>query len=202
MSKIGFVIPPASFEIVRDRIAAILQDELFNQFSISYDPEVNATVLIEDIDPIDKSGLPTVNVSFAGGPYDLKNYGATVKGSYQYFIDAYAHSKTTATTTGDYRSAIRLHRLLAILRYVLENPIYKTLGYMPGFIQRVYVSSIDVKNQPGSNDALNSMMGRLTFNVDATESIQLITPELIQGYETTGLIGNSGKGYFMDSENY
>ena len=202
MSKITAKIPPAGFELVRDQVAAIIASELIGQFVFDYDPDFVVEVLVEDVDPIDKSGFTTVNISLAGGPYDSKDQSASVRGSYQYFIDVFAHSKTTALNTGDFLAAQKIQKILRVIRYVLEDPIYKTLGFKPPFVQRVYISNLEIQNQPGSNDALNTLQGRFILNVVVTETNSLIVPSLIAGFETTVLVGNSNRGYNYQGDNY
>jgi hypothetical protein len=203
MPPINSIIPPAGFELVRDQIAGIIYSELFNQFRIAYDPDFNAAVLIEDMDPIDQArSRPTINVSWAGGPYDNKDYSGHSRGTYTFFIDAWAHSKTTAIKAGDYSAAQKLEKVMRVIRYILDNPIYKTLGFQPPFVERVRVVRMDLQNQPGSNDAVNTMMGRITFEVVLIESVDLIIPKLIAGYDTVAMLGNSNRGYFYSGDNY
>lgn len=200
MSKINIPIPSSSFELIRDRIATILKDELSNQYMISnYDDSIDAEVLIEAINPEDKEELPVVNVSLAADKFSLKDYAGEVKGSIVYNIDVYTNAKTDENAYGDYKSARALQRMLAFCRYILENPVYKTLGYTPPFIQRVYISDMNIANK-GRNDALNSMMGRLTFNVEVNENVTLLNAQLIDGFDTTVKLANSSKGYFWDND--
>jgi hypothetical protein len=202
MGKINKEIMSCGFEVVRDQLANVIAYELFGQFQLSYDPHINAEVLIEDIDPVDQTGLPTVNVSFAGGPYDNKDFAGNSRGTYTYQVDVYTHAKTKQNMAGDYSTSMRLQKILRIIRYVVDNPIYKTLGFSPPFIERVRVARIDIGNAPGNNDAVNSMMGRLTVEVVLRESIDLIIPSLIAGFDTVAMIGNSNRGYFYSNDNY
>jgi len=194
MSKITEIIPRHNFELIRDRIGEILKDEINHQFVLTYDAEIDADILIENINPEDKERLPVINISFASGNYSLKDYHGNIKGSYIYNIDFYTNAKTNSAKDGDYRAAIRLQKLIGLCRYILDNPIYKTLGYAAPLIHRVYCGDINIANS-GRNDAVNSMMGRMTFNVEVQESMLLIQPSLIAGFETTVKIDVSGKGY-------
>ncbi len=200
MGLIDRIIGPDKFEIILDRIAEILTDELATQSQFTYDLETDAEVTIENGNPEDLSGLPVVNVSVSTGNYDNKDY-RSVKGTYQYFIDCYANSKTTPTSDGGYLSAKKVHKLLRLCRAILNDPIYKTLGYEPGFIYRVYFSNFDIRgNNP--KDALNSGMGRLILNVEVDESNKLIVPQLIESYRTRVNIGNTSQGYVYEGSNY
>lgn len=201
MGKINHAILPDKYEIIRDQIFFILQDELATQFQLSYDPDIDIEVSIENTNPEDLIIIPTVNVSVAKGLYDNKDY-RSVKGSYQFFIDCYASAKTTSTDTGNYLAAKRLHKLIRLCRSILNDPIYKTLGFKPPFIYRVYFSDFNIRNMPGKTDTANSKMGRLLFNVEASEENTLITPQLIEGYQTKLNINNSGDGYFWEGQDY
>ncbi len=201
MGKIIRVIGPDAYELIKDRVAAILIDELAVQMQLTYDAHADAEVSIENTNPEDLTSLPTVNVSVAAGTFDNKDYRAT-KGTYQYFIDCYAHAKTTPDLPGNQLAAQRLHKLMRLCRSILNDPIYKTLGFKPPFIYRVYFTNFDIRNMPGKSDTLNSMMGRLYLTVEANEENTLIQPSLIDGYETKVNIGNSSVGYYWKGNNY
>lgn len=199
MAKIGTIIPKQAFELIRDRIAAILNDEIANQFLLTNDHSLKLKVVTESINPVNTPNLPVVNVNFASGKYDSKNYGGSISASpYTYNIDVYTHSNTIGNYDGSYLSAIALQKILGVCRYALEHSAYKTLGFVAPFIQRVYCSEVDIANS-GKNDMLNSMMGRLTFNVDAIEITGLKIPETIVGYETIVKIENTEKGFVYSS---
>lgn len=201
MAKITKVIQPDNIEFVRDRIAAVLIEELGNQAQLTYDLHLDPQVTLENTNAEDIVNMALVNISVAAGTYDNKDY-RSVKGTYTFFIDCYTKAKTTQQIPGNYLAAQRLQKLMRLCRAILNDPIYKTLGFQPGFIYRVYLSGFDIRNMPGKNDTNNSAMGRLTLVVEATENDNLITPKLIEGYETKLNIGNSSAGYFWDGENY
>lgn len=194
MSKINYIIPAQGFELVRERIAAILIDEISNQVVLSYDTSIDAEVLIESINPQDKEFLPAINVSLATGTWLNQNQGSK-DGTYIYNIDCYTNAPSTEDSAGDYLANAQLQKILGICRAILENPIYKTLGFTPPFIHRVFCSDINFANA-GKNDALNSVMGRITFTVTVTENTLNPTPSLIEGYDTTVKIDTTDKGYY------
>ena len=196
MALIPEIIPPQAFELIRDRIGAILKDELNRQALLTYDSLLLQTkIKTESINPEDKAGLPVLNVNFATGVYEGKDYSVGVRANpYSYFIDGYTNGKTTSSVDGDYNAAIKLHKILGKARYILEHSIYKTLGFSPPFIERVYFSDIGIK-EVGANDAENSMMGRLIFNVVVNESCKPIIPQLIQGATTIINVNGTNDGY-------
>lgn len=196
MALILETIQPQAFEIIRDRIAAILKDEINRQALLTYDAILNVlNISIEGINPEDKTELAKINVCLSNGNYEAKDYGSAARANpYQYNIDVYTNAKTTPSIDGDYSAAKTAQKILGLCRYILEHSIYKTLGFIPGFIERVYCNDINIRDE-SKNDALNSYMGRLTFNVVAIENCQLVIPQLLQGYQTTATLGNTNEGY-------
>ena len=200
MSKITQIISTQRFESIRDRILEILVDEMDHQYYLTSDEDLNVSVFIERNNPIDKTELSAIVVSLAKGAYSNKNQGS-VDGDYIYNVDVYTNSKTTENGAGDTLAAIKMQKLMGVCRSILEDPIYKTLGFAPPFLMKTNVSEFNIA-AGNKEDALNTGMGRLTFNVTTNETNKLIVPNLIEGYETTVKIDNSGKGYFYQGENY
>lgn len=202
MPLIVDVIPPQGFEIVRDRIGEILFDEISSQVAQSYNTDIDAQVYVERSNQIDKTELPLINISLSTGSYDNKNQG-NLNGTYIFDIDAYTHSKSTEDESGDVLAALKLQRILGVCRAILENPVYKTLGYMPGFIIRTGCSDINIAI-PGAGklDTLNTLMGRLSFTVVLIENTELIVPVLIAGYDTSikMVLTNTGYKYVGNTE--
>lgn len=195
VSKINIIIPKGAHELIRDRIAEILTIEIGKQFILSYDKDFDLSVFIERNTPIDKTELSVVNVFVLEGNYSNKNQGS-VDGAFQIIVDIETNSETIGDKGGDYLSSLKCQKILRVCRYVLEDPEYKTLGFAPPFISRVYVSNFKIGQKQNMNDGLNSMLGRITFNVVANEKNSLIDPPLITGYETQLKIAESDKGYF------
>ena len=135
------VVPSQGFEIVRDRIATILASEIDTQAQLSYEPYLaSVNVDVEIANPIDKIELPCVIVSFANDNFSNKTQGSE-DGLCTYYVDVYTSAKTTATTAGDKIAMFRLQKLLGLCRYILADPIYKTLGLVAPSISRVYTIS-------------------------------------------------------------
>jgi hypothetical protein len=176
MALIKTIIPQQSFEIIRDQIRLILNDELINQYSLTGDPRLNVTTTVERLTPIDKTELTIVNVMFNGGQYGNKHTGSA-DGTYTYNIDVYVNQKTNQTNGGDVLAAMKLHRVLGVCRSILENPGYKTLGWNPlptPFIMRTMIMDLNIGNIKQNDDSFNTLFGRLTFEVRANENIPFI----------------------------
>jgi hypothetical protein len=194
MSKITIIIPPQSFEFIRDRIANILIDEIQNQYVLTSDPSINALVSLENRVPNDKTEMPEIVVSVAKGEYGNKFQGTT-RVAYSFNIDVFTNAKTNATINGDLLAVKRCHRLTGICRYILEDPQYKTLGFTPPFIVRTSYQDMNIAD-PAKMDADNTVMARLVFVVEVMENTTLIVPDLIAGYQTKNKIEDTDQGYF------
>jgi len=195
MALLNLKIPEQQFEIVRDRIGFILADEIAAQALIApATPELDATVFLERFVPFDKTDIPCLNVTFASGSYgneDAKNS----TGTYKYNIDVYAKAKSTTTDGGDKLATIKLHRLLGIVRAILESPQYMTLAFPRPSLNRVTVVDIAIEQPQNTQDGSSVIMGRVTFDVSVCEGVQLLTGQDIGGYKTEVKMNETDKGY-------
>ncbi len=199
MPNITHVILSQGYEIVRDRVAIILTDEIERQAILSYDAYLDLVeVKVEQSNPVDKIEIPTINVSFASNSFSNKNAGGSEDGLITIYVDVYTSAKTSLSLVpGDKIASIRCQKLLGLCRYILSDPIYKTLGLLAPSISRVYSGEINIK-QVAPDDAINQTMGRYTFYVLCNESNKLIVPNLIAGYQTTVNLDNTTLGYFYE----
>lgn len=168
---------------------------------MTYEPDIDAEVFVERTKPYNHTELPAVNVSLDAGSYSNKDQRGGSTGTYNFNVDVYTCSKTTDDETGDVLSAIKCQRLMGLCRAIIEDPQYKTLGFVAPFIMSVFVSEIKLA-QPEKDDAMNAMMGRVVVQVMVKEAPVLIVPPLIAGYDTTIKIDNTSEGYFIQGENY
>lgn len=194
MSQIQNVIPTQKFELIRDRIGEILADEINNQYLLSYNYNIDAEVWVERIVPFDNTELPAINVQFVGGPYGDTTIKDT-QGEYTYHIDVWTNSPSSNDGSGDVLARKKLHRLMGIVRAILQSPFYKTLGYAAPFSCSRKVKDIAVNLLSPGQDALNSVMGRLSFVVRIPETHELVTPVLIYEYITQVKLYLTNKGY-------
>lgn len=191
------VVPKQNFEVIRDRIADILNIEIDSQAQLSYEAYLDlVTVNTEIANPVDKIDLPCIIVSYANTNFSNKHQGSE-DGLSSYHIDIYTSAKSTSTNPGDKIAALRCQKLLGLCRYILADPIYKTLGLVAPSISRVSNGEINI-GQISQSDAINTCMGRLTVNVLCNESNKLIVPQLIAGYTTSVQLDESDSGYFYE----
>jgi len=143
-SIITEAIEKGSFEFVRDRIGAILADELPSQATLQADSNLNVKgVYIERFVPFSHTDCPCVNVSL-----DLGEYSSFTRqrqdGTYQFFIDVYEKSATTDGNRGDYLANVKLQKLANICRAILSHHKYTTLAFAPPFIEHTEVKNIRI----------------------------------------------------------
>jgi hypothetical protein len=193
MALLGSIIPQQQFEIIRERIGAILADELSNQSTLSGGTYANLAVYIERFIPFDKTEFPAINVALNRGDYDNKDVTAT-DGTYTFYIDVYASAKSSEDYGGDYAAMAGLQQLLGMCRAILENPVYRTLGFAPPSISRVTVRSIQV-GDPNNHDATSSVMARVELGVRVAEAVELIDTIVFKENYTTVKLGLTDKGY-------
>jgi len=199
LGQIKNIIPPQFFEVIRNRIAEILVDELDCQVLLTYDTDLEATVYVERFVPFDNTEMNAINVSFSGGPYDNQTV-RDVDGSYSYFIDVFTQANTTDADRGDTLAKFKLQKLLGVCRAIIQNPIYKTLGFQPPFIMSRQISSIAIA-QPREGETLSVVMGRLILTIVAPENTQLLTAKLIKGFDTQVKLALTDKGYIYSGDN-
>lgn len=192
MSKINYIIPQQNFEIIRDRIGAILLIEIDNQVLMGADYSIDPEIFVERSNPIDKVENPCINISLAQGSYDNKSQGA-VRGTYTYNIDVYTNAKS-GVTPGDQKATLKMQKLLGICRAILENSVYKTLDFAPPFINRTLCAEINIRAN-STPDSFNTAMGRLSLTVVANEDTEFLEAIPIGDYWTQVKIELTEKGY-------
>jgi hypothetical protein len=188
------IIPPASFELVRDRLGEILAVEFKRQFMLSGLYYINIQVWVERFVPFDKSEMPAINVVLADGKYDNQDV-RQADGTYNFYIECYANAASMpGDKRGDVEAMRRLHRILAIARGIIQSPKYLNLGFKVPKVMRRQIESLTIA-QPDANDGLASCMGRLVLNVRVPEIGELMKACDIDGWETSVKLEETDKGY-------
>lgn len=195
MSLIENAVPPASFELVRDRIGEILAVELPKQLLLTGSYYINATVWVERFIPFDKTEFPAINVMLADGKYDNQDV-RQADGTYNFYIDCYqsAASGPTPDKRGDVEAMRRLHRILATVRAIIQSPKYLTLAFAEPKIMRRQIETLTIAN-PDASDGLSSVQGRLVLNVRVPEYSELMTAVDIVSWHTSVKLELTDKGY-------
>lgn len=148
-----------NFEIVRNQIAIILAEEIYNQLSISSN-NIDLGVFLERQIPISNSEDTVINISVANVEYQDKTL-TTMQGSYNFFIDVYSTQ---------INSPYKQQLIINYVRYILSNQRYRTLDFKAGFIGGTYVNSFEINNDLLALDSDFVKISRLVFNCRIMEN--------------------------------
>lgn len=198
MPKISSVIGPQNYELIRNRIAEILIDEIEGQKFLGND--IGLKVLyIENHLPVNHTNLPCIVISTSKGTYKNKSQ-KSIDGNYDFFIDIIQKSKSTDDDNADKLSAVYVQKVIGIIRTILESPMYNTLGFEKPFSCRSIVSGIEFGTMKDV-DEKNVQLGRLTYNIDVPETMKFIQPVLIYEFVTSVKLDDSNSGYVFSGQN-
>ncbi|MEN9928928.1 MAG: Flavobacterium phage [Bacteroidota bacterium] len=193
MGLIYELIPDQPFQIIQNKIAEILIEELTHQHQLQrLDSEF--TFFIERIKPY--SEKEDVVITLACREQDNQEY--TQRNSQVqnvYFIDIF----TGGIESGDESMAENVRRKLfkyvGIVKYILNSGKYPTLGFAPGLILNKHVQKItfdtDYSNwgNHSNYDASGIRFCRIIFMVKAQESTELWEGIPLQGNDTVVYTG-------------
>lgn len=203
LALITEAIAQSNLELLRDRIASILVDELNNQATLqqSVDPDLAAQlsalqVFSERFYPLSDSEFPAIVIFFFIGEYDNKSQHSK-RGVYQYYIDLLTKAQSTPANNADKISAIRAQRLALLINAILEDPNYLTLGFPPadGVVQRTLVRNLKRTEEEYTRDALGALMYRLIFEVVVAEQTNTIASVPLALSTTNVRIAETDRGY-------
>lgn len=200
MSLIYNAIPEQNFEKILNRIGEILKEELDTQFLLTYDTDLeDIPVYKERAIPFSHVELPAVNVLLHGGEFSEQSQPNT-QGTYRYLIECtYAapgeDGDDVETGRGDTISKIKLNRLMGLIRAILEDPKYKTLGFAAPSIGRRFIERMYFMKTI-HQDAEHVWIGRLEFVVKAPEyPAALSIPVPLVGADTVVKLEETEMGY-------
>jgi hypothetical protein len=193
--EITHQISARNFELIRDRIGEILTTELAGQ---TYTAGI--IVWSERKIPFTLAELPAINVSYDNSGFDNKNVSYK-RGENRYFIDIHVAEPSTDAAKGDILASKKAQRIAGIIDYILEFPIYDTLGFTPGFIAGLIVESINLSDML-KEDANHNLVCRLQFKVVAGENTDQIQPTTAEGYTTQVKLSETDYGhkYILNNE--
>ena len=187
-SIIDTIIPLGAFEIIRDRIALILAEELPNQAILQGDSNLNAKVFTERFTPFANVDTPCVNVSLSSGDY-TQFTRLSQKGTYEFLIDVYEKAKTEGTVRGDFLASQKLQKLANVCRGILSHHRYNTLAFAKPFIEHTEVKEIKIAAPQKDKESANLTWARMIFEVRAPDIIDGIIPPDIDTFTSQVLLG-------------
>jgi len=194
------IVTTRSFELIRDRIAEILANELPNQATLHVDANLNAPVFIDRIVPLHDEELPLVNVLMASGTYN--SFTQTKQdGTYTFNVDIYVGSASSSIEDADVLSMRKLQKLSGVIQGILMHPNYVTLGFARPFIEHREVANISTGIPNNNLDASSVTQARLELVVRVPETSVPMVPNDIEGWQTQVFMGLTDKGYIYSGDN-
>mgnify|MGYP003641203942 FL=1 len=202
MSKITTAITPQRFELIAPQIYSILKDELANQFTLTNEAVLDATVLLERSTPPNQDEYPLVSVRYNGSSSLSKSQDGDQLLNNVYAIDCYVAASSSSTSTADSTASLAVARLIGVIREILLNPLYAQLDFpgSEGIVRSVTASAINMTEPSNNQDALTVTYGQLVVNVETNESSEQISPVLIQKFVTAVKLNESEDGFIWNGE--
>lgn len=200
MRLIDGQIPRQSYELIRDRICQILVEEMEWQYVLagSYSPP---TIWMDRFEPFDFTELPSINVGLERGDPESYHQGQT-DWTYRYFMEINTSGvyETELSLRGDTEAKKEAHKIMGIVHGILDNPIYKTLGFPLGQLIKHRHLGEFVFAEPTRQDAHSVTMARAILVVKAVQTTDLIEANLIAGWDTHVKLHETEKGYYWSKE--
>lgn len=176
------IIPPSAMELIRDRIKEILDTEFAGQAALcaAHVPPIPfdvPTIFTERYVTVDQQEGSVIVVRLNDGVYSNKDQ-ESVNGDYEFYIDCYAYSEEIGTSDAYYLSSKKMEKLMALVRSILQDQSYRTLGFTPpakgGFlnIRAVNIARMKVGTRVDMPDALAETCGRVTLAVEVGEVVE------------------------------
>lgn len=194
MALINDTIPADYFQLIRDKIAAILLDELSNQFTLSGNKDFDLSqIWNERRRPFNLSELPAVNLSIGPLSYGAK-FGLQRQPEVMYWIDVYNSKLYTDDADADALSSDGAWSMLRAVQFILDHASYRTLELSP------YVMHTEcVRITPGEaemSDGARCSILRLEFQVKTQSIIPANEPINWALSDSKVKIGTTELGYF------
>lgn len=171
MGNIAEEIPVSNFEVIRDRIVEILQDELNDQFSNYSDPLLdNIKVYSERLINFDKTELPAISVDF-DRTESLSKEAEQPQNDCYFNIIANTNAKDTALMRGDERAKKNAQKLIRYCRYIIQSPKNYLLrfGFGSTVVKYLFTTAIQNLNVQNQDDGLHSAACMMTLKIGSFE---------------------------------
>jgi len=198
MAVITENITAQGFELVSNRIAEILVEEVANQVS-EQGFEETVEVFLERIEPMEKSEDVVISVALRQGEYQGHTQ-RDVQGEYMYFIDLFVSGYGEGDMAPSTVSKNKLYRYLGLIRYILSSGKLPTLGFPPGLIGGKYIKNViidtDYSNfgNHSNYDGAFIRFCRIIYIVRVQENQSLWDGIPLQGNDTRITYDNTEKG--------
>jgi hypothetical protein len=195
------IIPSGRFEMIRDAIGRVLTAELANQKTLASEDAVDIAVFLERTCPIDKEELPLINIVYADTEFPEEPTCMTSLGDNKYLVECYVNSESDPMGDGDKKAAVKLAKIMGMIRTILMNNRYLYLDFSEKFIQTRKIRTITRTQPRMANDALNTISGVIEVHYLAEEVTELETGTPVAYLDTVVKLSDTDKGYKYVIEN-
>ena len=196
MAVISDALADGVIDIIRDRIASILLDELRNQASISSRPFLNISRIWKEREtPFNKSELDPIAINLQAGEivYGDQYQTQRVK-EITYYIDIYTCQKHSTEGYADRLAVEQGFDVVNAVQFILDHPEYKALRIAPR-IRNAKVSRVQ-RGEASLGDSGKGSIIRIEYTVTTHTNQSKTDPTTIEGNDTTVSIGTSNEGLF------
>lgn len=193
MALINEVIGKDYFQLCRDNIASILLLELPNQSTLQDNEDLNFTKIWRDRKRLfNASEIPAINLSIESVNYGVKNR-VQREANPIFNIDIYDSKVSTEDADADELLSESTWQIARTIQYILDNPVYATLGLSP-YVMHTEVSSIESGEAVTSEDNRCSIL-RIKFTVKTMSILQGATPIPYSQLTTVAKLEQTEKGF-------
>ncbi len=192
---INYKITEKNYELIRNRVGAILTAEFARQAANFYNEDCeDVTFFVERTIPVQTTEFSVGIVSMAAGKFD-KHYQGGMDGHYKVTVQFFTLSKARTSQRPDALALYKNQRIMGIAIAILSDPIYKTLGFDPGFIQGVRVDTFNMVESDQHEDNLSVAQGIIVVDIDAAEEVELPDGVPFEANYTDVVLEETGLGY-------
>lgn len=193
---IDHVIPASRLESIPPQIYTVLRNEFDNQvyefgnlncFGVNFYSE--RTV------PLDKTESAAIVIKTFKGDYANKSVGSSHGQPYLFVLEIMCNAKSNQSKRGYENSAIRLLKLISLVRYILESPTYLQLGFTANFIEHTEVKGFQIYKDDRVEDGADTSSAQLMFEVQCEEISAANSGVLLAESDTTVTIELTEQGF-------
>ena len=195
-AKLAFNIGQQNFELVRDRLAVIIKEELDNQASAGRqnNTELTGSVVIERYSPASEGEGTVICINTDSCEY-ADQTPISQSNEARFFVDISSDHKAESTANGYELSGKKNARIAGLIRAILQNPVYDRLSFANGIIERRSVRNIRFARVNDEQDAYYTRMSRVEVLVKMNEPVQGISVNPQDGYDSNIKIESTTKGF-------
>jgi hypothetical protein len=202
---LDYAIGQSNFELVRDRIATIVKEELDNQAILNGsiavpDPDLVADVYIERFSTPSEGEGTVIAVNLDNNRFDNQTAVSQLCEAH-YNIDIFCNAVEDENTEGYEKSGKKAARIAGVIRAILQSPVYDRLRFANGIVERRSVQSMRFARINDEQDAQYTRMTRIDVIVQVNETVTGIVPVTAAGYDTQIKIELTNKGYLLTYNN-